>query len=173
MLQSLLHRDSSSRVQINQLQTQIQWSLIKVLEVAFRVHSSELRESMLEIRKFVWIKTIIQIFGHSLGVGVPWNWKILNIWSISESPLNNALFYTNSAKIQPTAHVSTPKEYCFCPSNTSGALYQRVSISWVRVLIGIPNALANPKSAIFKFPFLSIKRFWGLRSLWMILLEWQ
>lgn len=51
--------------------------------------------------------------------------------------------------MHPIAHVSTPKEYCFYPNNTSGALYQSVSISWVNVRIGTEKALANPKSAIF------------------------
>lgn len=76
--------------------------------------------------------------------------------------------------MHPTAHVSTPKEYCLCPKRTSGALYQRVSISCVRVLIGMEKAQARPKSAIFSKPVLgSIRRFWGLRSLCIILLLWQ
>ena len=62
----------------------------------------------------------------SLGVGVPWNWNILKIWSIYESPLNIGFFSMSSAKIQPTAQISTPKLYCFWPRSTSGALYQRV-----------------------------------------------
>jgi hypothetical protein len=39
--------------------------------------------------------------------------------------------------------------------------------------MGTPKALAKPKSAILILPFLSIKTFYGLRSLWIILLEWQ
>ena len=109
----------------------------------------------------------------SLGVGVPWNWKILKIWSISESPLNIGFFSISSEKIQPTAQMSTPKLYCFWPSSTSGALYHRVSISWVNVLIGIPKARANPKSAILRFPDRSTSRFCGFKSLWIILREWQ
>lgn len=66
------------------------------------------------------------MFYHSLGVGVPWNWKILKIWSISESPVNKAFFSINSAKMQPTAQISTPRLYCFCPNKTSGALYHKV-----------------------------------------------
>lgn len=92
------------------------------------------------------------IFSHSFGVGVPWNWKILKIWSIYESPVKSGFFSISSAKMQPTAQISTPRLYCFWPRRTSGALYQRVSISWVRVLMGIPKALARPKSAIFKSP---------------------
>ena len=54
--------------------------------------------------------------------------------------------------MHPTAQISTPRLYCFWPSRTSGALYQRVSISCVKVLMGIPKALANPKSAILRVP---------------------
>jgi len=82
--------------------------------------------------------------------------------------------------MQPTAQISTPRLYWRCPNRTSGARYQRVSISWVSVFIGIPKARASPKSAIFKMPILSqiipfrsTRRFWGLRSRWMILREWQ
>ena len=63
---------------------------------------------------------------HSDGVGVPWNWNILKIWSISESPLNSGRFSVSSAKIHPTAQISTPKLYCFWPSKTSGARYHSV-----------------------------------------------
>lgn len=68
-------------------------------------------------------------FVHSLVVGVPWNWNILKIWSISESPLKSGLFSVSSAKIQPTAQISTPKLYCFWPNSTSGARYHKVQIS--------------------------------------------
>lgn len=56
-------------------------------------------------------------------------------------------------------HISTGVEYSFCPNKISGARYQRVKTSCVKVLIGTPNALAKPKSASFILPFLSIKRF--------------
>jgi len=75
--------------------------------------------------------------------------------------------------MQPTDQISTGNEYAFYPSKISGALYHKVSTSCVKVLIGIPNALANPKSANFKVPALSIKRFYGFKSLWITLLEWQ
>ena len=62
--------------------------------------------------------------------------------------------------------MSTPNEYYFYDNKISGALYHRVSTSWVRVLIGTPNALAKPKSANLIIPVdLSIKMFYGLRSL--------
>lgn len=112
--------------------------------------------------------------GQSSSVGVPQNWKILNIWSISESPTNSGHFSYSSYKIHPIAQVSTPREYCLYPRRISGALYHRVSISWVRVLIGIENALAKPKSAIFKVPVKeSINKFWGFKSQWIIHLLWQ
>ena len=73
--------------------------------------------------------------------------------------------------MQPIAQVSTPNEYYHYPNKTSGALYHKVSISCVKVLIGIENAQANPKSAIFIRPlFESIKRFYGFKSLCIILL---
>lgn len=99
------------------------------------------------------------MFYHYFGVGVPWNWKILKIWSIYESPVKSGFFSINSAKMQPTAQISTPRLYCFCPKRTSGALYHKVSISWVKVLIGIPKALAKPKSAIFKSPLIRKKKY--------------
>ncbi len=55
--------------------------------------------------------------------------------------------------------ISTGVEYSFCPNKISGARYQRVSTSCVKVLIGTPKALAKPKSASLILPLLSIKRF--------------
>jgi len=43
-------------------------------------------------------------------VGVPWKLKILKIWSISESPINNGFFSTISAKMHPTDQISTGNE---------------------------------------------------------------
>ena len=37
--------------------------------------------------------------------------------------------------------------------------------SWVNALIGTPNDLPRPKSAIFINPFESINKFWGFKSL--------
>ena len=67
--------------------------------------------------------------------------------------------------MQPIDHISIGVEYSFCPNKISGALYHKVKTSCVKVLIGTPNALANPKSASFIAPFLSISKFCGLRSL--------
>jgi len=79
--------------------------------------------------------------------------------------MNRGLFLINSTKMHPIAHMSTPKEYSFFPKRISGALYHRVSTSWVRVLIGIVKALASPKSQSLTFPFYVTRRFCGLRSL--------
>ena len=45
--------------------------------------------------------------------------------------------------------------------------------SCVYTLIGIPKALARPKSASLIVPLSSINRFWGFKSLCRTLLEWQ
>lgn len=111
--------------------------------------------------------------GHRASLGVPWTWKILKIWSISESPVKSAFLCAISAIMQPTDQMSTGVEYCFCPSKISGALYHSVTTSWVYVLTGRPNALASPKSASLIFPFLSINKFYGLRSLCITLWAWQ
>ena len=76
--------------------------------------------------------------------------NIFLIWSCSESPSNSALFDITSAKIQPTDQRSTGVEYSVAPSSSSGARYQRVTTSLVYGLMGIPNALARPKSAILR-----------------------
>jgi hypothetical protein len=53
-------------------------------------------------------------------------------------------------------------------------LAQTIITSWVKVLTGIPNARARPKSASFKaLVRRSIKRFWGFRSRWRTLCAWQ
>lgn len=53
----------------------------------------------------------ILMLGQVSSVGVPWNWRILKIWSISQSPAKSGFLSISSAKMQPTAHVSTPREY--------------------------------------------------------------
>lgn len=67
-------------------------------------------------------------------------------------PKNNGLLRKVSAKMHPTAQTSTALVYLFWPNKISGALYQRVSTSWVRVLSGIMRSRARPKSAILTFP---------------------
>lgn len=105
-------------------------------------------------------------------LGVPNTLKILNIWSISLSPMNKGFFYAISAKMHPVDHKSTPREYCFWPSKISGHLYQSVTTSWVYVFIGRPKALARPKSANLTIvPVESINKFWGFKSRWKMRLE--
>ncbi len=58
--------------------------------------------------------------------------------------------------MQPTGHVSTPKQYSSNPNKTSGAQYHKVSISWVSAFKGIENTLASPKSAILTTLVLSL-----------------
>lgn len=48
-------------------------------------------------------------------------------WSISESPWNSAFLVASSAKMVPILQTSTGVEYREAPSNTSGALYHRVT----------------------------------------------
>lgn len=126
--QSFFHRNTTSRIKIEHLHHKVQTILVKVLKISLRIHPFELGEWSLEVRQVVWITFNLRILDHWAGVGVPWNWNILKIWSISLSPQKRGFFSVNSEKMQPTAQMSTPKLYCFWPSNTSGALYQRVSI---------------------------------------------
>ena len=55
----------------------------------------------------------------------------------------------------------------------SGALYQRVTTSWVKFFTGMPKALARPKSASFKTPSRLMRRFCGFKSLWSTLCLWH
>ena len=77
---------------------------------------------------------------------------------------------TISAKMHPALQTSTAVEYNFEPKSISGALYHKVTTSWVKILTGTPNDLAKPKSASFKHPSWSIKTFCGFKSLCNILL---
>ena len=73
--------------------------------------------------------------------------------------MKSAFLYAISAKMHPIDQMSIGVEYSFAPSKISGALYHRVTTSWVYVLTGKPKALAKPKSANFTFPSLSMSRF--------------
>ncbi len=64
-------------------------------------------------------------------------------------PGNKASLKIISPIIHPIGQVSTPRQYSSKPNNTSGALYHKVSISWVKGLSGIVKNQANPKSANF------------------------
>lgn len=61
--------------------------------------------------------------GQSASVGVPNAWKIFFNWSISESPATYGVRSMSSAKIQPTAHISTAYVYSWAPNNNSGDRY--------------------------------------------------
>ncbi len=112
--------------------------------------------------------------GQFYSFGVPKTLKILNIWSISLSPMNKGLLWAISAKMHPVDHRSTPREYCFWPNRISGQRYHRVTTSCVYVLMGRPKARANPKSASFTtVPVESMSKFWGFKSLWKMRLEWR
>ena len=128
VFQCFFHRNTTSWIQLKHLHHQIKTILVKVFEMHLRIHTLEFWESWFEIREIVWITSNLRILVHWEGEGVPWNWNILKIWSISLSPQKSGFFYVSSANIQPTAQISTPRLYCFWPSKTSGALYQRVSI---------------------------------------------
>jgi hypothetical protein len=101
-----------------------------------------------EVKDWSWLTP-----GHVSSFGVPRILKIFLIWSYSESPSKRARFVTISAKIQPADHISTGVEYSLAPRRSSGALYQRVTTSFVYGLIGIPKARARPKSAILSSSF--------------------
>mmetsp|Transcript_35838 Transcript_35838/g.100822 ORF Transcript_35838/g.100822 Transcript_35838/m.100822 type:complete len:244 (+) Transcript_35838:262-993(+) len=111
--------------------------------------------------------------GQSASVGVPSFWKIRKIVSISLSPWNSAIPVAISPKMQPALHTSTGSEYISDPKSISGARYHVVTTSCVYFGIGSMNARAMPKSAIFTRPAPSMRMFCGLRSLCMILCEWQ
>lgn len=63
-----------------------------------------------------------ELTGHVSSLGVPRAWNILVSWSRSDSPGRNGTRSNNSAKIQPTAHMSIPTAYMRAPNNSSGAL---------------------------------------------------
>jgi len=67
--------------------------------------------------------------------------------------------------MQPIDQISIGVEYSLAPSKISGARYHKVTTSCVYVLTGRPNALARPKSANLTFPSVSIRRFYGFKSL--------
>lgn len=54
-----------------------------------------------------------------------------------------------SAMMQPADHISMLVLYVRLPRSTSGARYHKVTTSLEKVLTGIPNARARPKSPSF------------------------
>jgi hypothetical protein len=85
--------------------------------------------------------------------------NILKSSSISESPGNRGRLVTISAKMVPTAQMSTGKAYVLQPNKISGARYHKVTTSCVKGRIGGTNARANPKSASFSLPSLETSMF--------------
>ena len=68
-----------------------------------------------------------------------------------------------SAIIHQADQMSMLVLYVLLPNKTSGALYHNVTTSFEKVLTGIPNARARPKSASFSCPLELIRRFLGLK----------
>ena len=75
--------------------------------------------------------------------------------------------------MQPIDQMSTLGVYTRWPNSISGARYQRVTTSCVRVGSGTVKERARPKSAILTSPASLMSTFCGLRSLWMMRLLWQ
>ena len=71
------------------------------------------------------------ISGQIYSFGVPRVSKILLIIATSLSQAKSGFMAHNSKKIQPILHMSTAMVYSTAPSNSSGALYQTVTTSWV------------------------------------------
>lgn len=97
--------------------------------------------------------------GHDRSEGVPIRRKIFCNWSSFVVPGKRGRPVYISAMMQPADQMSIEVLYVLDPSKTSGALYHRVTTSLEKVLTGMPNALARPKSASLSWPLLLIKRF--------------
>ncbi len=70
--------------------------------------------------------------------------------------MNKGFLVNISIKIHPTDHISIGVQYSEEPNKISGALYHKVTTSWVKGLIGIEKVLDNPKSAILHYPLFII-----------------
>mmetsp|Transcript_16635 Transcript_16635/g.26419 ORF Transcript_16635/g.26419 Transcript_16635/m.26419 type:complete len:224 (+) Transcript_16635:529-1200(+) len=93
--------------------------------------------------------------------------------SISESPANNGCPVAISPTTAPMLQRSTGTLYNCAPNNISGGLYHTVTTSCVYFGTGTVKARAKPKSAIFNCNRLSMSRFCGLMSRWIIRFAWQ
>lgn len=94
-------------------------------------------------------------------------------WSVLSRPRKIGMPLIISAMMHPADHTSMLVEYVRLPSKTSGARYHSVTTSFEKVLTGMPNARARPKSASLSSPRLLIKRFCGLRSRCSTRFSWQ
>jgi len=68
--------------------------------------------------------------------------------SISDLPGKSGFFMRNSAKMQPTDHISMGVLYSFSPRRSSGARYHSVTTIGVYGRRGEPYSRARPKSPI-------------------------
>ena len=101
-------------------------------------------------------------------------------------PGNIGVLASNSAKMQPTDHISTAFVYSDAFNMTSGARYHLVTTYLEEGLMGRGRGIKNysvlnsssfsyplhrPKSQIFKSQFLLRRRLEGFRSLWITFAE--
>ena len=80
-------------------------------------------------------------------------------------PGNTGVLASNSAKMQPTDHMSTAFVYSDAFNMTSGARYHLVTTYSVRVVVVSSYPLARPKSHTFKSQFLFKSKLLGFKSL--------
>jgi len=78
-----------------------------------------------------------------------WTLKMRLSSSISDLPGKSGFFMRNSAKIQPTDHMSIDVLYSLAPSRSSGARYHNVTTIGVYGRSGEPYSRARPKSPIY------------------------
>merc|ERR1719446_1864304 len=93
-------------------------------------------------------------------------------WSV---PGKSGFRPSNSAKMQPTDHMSTAFVYVSDESTISGARYHRVttySVRKSRQSDGL-TPRERPKSVILRSQFSLTSRLDGLRSRWRTLHEWM
>jgi hypothetical protein len=72
--------------------------------------------------------------------------KILESWSMSETPGNKFSLSISSPRIQPADHMSTAGPYSLAPKRSSGARYYLVVTFVECSLDGVPKLLVIPKS---------------------------
>ena len=66
-------------------------------------------------------------------MGVPRSEKMSESWDTSFLPWNKGMRVSNSANMQPSDQMSISEEYSGDPRRSSGALYHRVTTSWVSI----------------------------------------
>ena len=161
MFKGLFCWNSFTRLELYHFIEQINSLFIHIcahfLQTLIRVVDSPLRESGLEVGQIAYaLPSFIRWRSHYL--------KDLEY-------LPDLWISIEKGKMQPIDHISTAVLYTFCPKRISGALYHRVTTSWVYDFNGRPNVRARPKSAsLICSPFKSIKRLLGFKSLCIILL---